>query len=161
MTNAIPVDPPAPETGAIVITTGNAADTFRDVAERAIATAVITALTFLVTADGLNFTLSEGAFTAGLVAGWTVVFTFIRAATPQSFSNAYVDIMVRMGWTFLQVSLGLVMAATFNWGDFNSWMAAGSAGLAAALSLAKGWIAERFISNTITPASMFKAAAAT
>lgn len=152
----VPDAPPAP-LGVSTITSDNFADTAKDVLERALATGVIAVLTFWTTSGALNFTLTEAAATSGIVAFLTVVFTFIRQSTVQSFSNPYVDIMVRMGWTFLQVSGGLIVAASFDWGDFNSWTAAGSAGLASAFSLLKGWLAERFVSGTITPASMFKA----
>ena len=130
----------------------------KDTLERSLSTLVQTFLTFIIASDGLDLSAKHAAFAAGLTAAMVVLKQTIVAQNAPAFGNKWADLLSRSGWTFLQTAVTLLAVEGFSWADMTAWQGVGIAGIAAALSVVKGFLADRVTNDTITPASFVKPA---
>lgn len=127
----------------------------KDTAERAGATFAVTFLPLLLNGSSLNIDVATQAGIAGVAAALAALK---GAVFPDlGIQNKILDVLSRAGWSAVQAGLSVLSAVGLGWVDLTVWRGAGVAALAAAGSVIKGYLAERFgPSNSITPASVVK-----
>lgn len=127
----------------------------KDTAERAGATFVVTILPLLFNGTALNLDLATQAGIAGIAA----TFSALKGAVfpDLGIQNRVLDVMSRAGWSAFQAGIAVLSAVGLGWVDLSVWHGAGLAALAAAGSVVKGALAERFGSpDSVTPASVVR-----
>lgn len=130
----------------------------KDTLERSLSTFVLFGLTLLAAGQALDISFAHQMATAGIAAVFVVVKQAAAAGNLPSFSNPYFDALARAGFSFIQAALAVLIAAGSGWIDTSIWQGALVAGVAAAASVLKGAIAVKAQPDTITPASLAKAA---
>lgn len=130
----------------------------KDTGERVVSTIIQTFITLLVVSDGLDLTAKHAAMAAAIAAGMVVLKQAVNAQSAPMFGNRWADLLSRSGWTFLQTALTLLAVEGFDWGSMTAWQGVGVAGIAAALSVVKGFLASKAVPYAITPGSFVKPA---
>jgi hypothetical protein len=132
----------------------------KDVLERAATSFVQAVLALVVVAQFSDFNTSfvRQLATAGLVAAASTLKTMSIPKAGFGLTPA-IDVLARATLTAVFAAAATITAsAGFDLFSVTAWQAVGVAAVAAAASVVKSWIAERFVQNTLTPASLAKAA---
>jgi hypothetical protein len=131
----------------------------KDTAERALTTfvqAIIVFIPALLTGPkdpGLGMAIVAAVFPAV----GSVLLSSVNRFLP-IIKNYYLDLFVRSMRTFVATILGSVIASATDVFDPSKVRVLALAAGMAALAIVKGALAERFVKNTITPASLAKVA---
>lgn len=133
----------------------------KDTLERSVVTFLV-AVGSLLTVTGItNLDMDAGKLigTAGIVAA----AAFLKnAALPASGTGLppALDVAARAAWSAIQAGAAVIVlgGTAFEWYTASAWQVVGVAALAAAISVVKGALAVKLVPNTVTPASLAKAA---
>jgi hypothetical protein len=126
-------------------------------AERALFTFLFSFLSALSLSGTFNISATGVALFAGASTALSVVTAAIRSISPPTDSKG-LDIVTRTGLTLLQTFSAAFVTSTAGATHFSDWRAGALAGVAAALTTAKGLAAVTMNgtgTNRATPASMF------
>lgn len=129
----------------------------KDVFEKSLSTFLLFGVTLLAAGTQVDISFAHTLATAGVAAVFVVVLNAIPSlALPAS--PPWMDVAGRAAKSFLQALIAIVVAAGSGWLDVSVWQAGLIAGIAAAASVIKGSLAIRAVPDSISPASLAKAA---
>lgn len=130
----------------------------KDTLERAVSTFVLFALTLLAAGTQVDLSFAHTLATAGVATVWVVVLNALPALSVWANPTPLQDVLMRASKSFIQAVIALVVAAESNWISVDVWQGGLVAGIVAAATVVKAFVAERMTANTLTPASFAKAA---
>lgn len=131
----------------------------RDTAERSLTTFVQVIIVFLpaLLAGNYDTNLGKTILVALLPALGSVILNAATAFLP-AVKSFVADLVVRAARTFIVTVTGAMAATQFDLLSTAAWKAVILSAAVAVLAVVKGILAKHFVSNTITPASLAKAA---
>lgn len=130
----------------------------KDTFERAFSTFVLFGLTLLAAGTQVDLSFAHTLATAGLATVWVVVLNAIPSLSLWANPTPLQDVLMRASKSFMQACLAIVIAAGAGWISIDVWQGGLIAGITAAASVLKAFVAERTRTDTVTPASFAKAA---
>lgn len=128
------------------------ADTF----ERAASTFIQFALTLLIGGQALDISFAHQLATAGIAAFFVVVLNALPSLNFSFAPDSLQDMLARAAKSFVQAMLAVVVAAGSGWISVTMWQTALVAGVVAAATIVKAWLATHMKQPTLTPASVVR-----
>lgn len=128
------------------------ADTF----ERGASTFIQLGLTLVIGGQALDISFAHQMATAGIAAFFVVVLNALPSLNFTFAPDSLQDTLARASKSFLQAMLAVVVAAGSGWISVTMWQTALVAGVVAAASIVKTWLASKMKSPTLTPGSVVR-----